>query len=238
MSWQRMWFKKNKAYIRVDETGKPVLENGRAEMKYKPEDGRSYRVSPENIRSLDGPPPRASATTAKRTFESPKKRRPSPAQGRESLPPTDPEATAASGGQAVEIWTDGACSGNPGDAGAGVVIVYGRHRLELSRYLGTATNNIAELTAIELALSCLKSRNKPIRLHTDSSYSIGVLQKGWKAKKNPELVERIRTLMSGFARLKLVKVAGHAGVPENERADELARLAVSTRSDSETRQED
>jgi len=100
-----------------------------------------------------------------------------------------------------------------------------RKRRELSEYLGTGTNNIAELMAIVRALEEVPPE-RTIVLHADSSYALGLLGKGWKAKANQELVERMRGLARGFRDLRLVKVDGHAGVPENERADALARAAI------------
>ncbi|MFM7202711.1 MAG: ribonuclease HI [Myxococcota bacterium] len=129
----------------------------------------------------------------------------------------------------VLIYTDGACSGNPGPAGLGVVVASGQPRQELSEYLGRATNNIAELTAILRGLELVEDPRRPVLIHTDSSYSIGVLTKDWKPKANLELIAQIKARMRQFSRLKLVKVAGHAGVPENERCDVLARGAVSRR---------
>ena len=66
-------------------------------------------------------------------------------------------------------------------------------------------------------------------VHTDSQYAIGVLQKGWKAKANQELIHDLKKRMREFKRLTLVYVRGHAGVPLNERADQLARAAVASR---------
>ncbi len=132
-------------------------------------------------------------------------------------------------GEPLIVYTDGACTGNPGPAGLGAVIMDGDDRQELSEYLGDGTNNIAELSAILRALEVLntaEARNRPVRIHTDSSYSIGVLTKNWKAKANQELIATIRALAATFRNLQFVKVKGHAGVPENERADELARQAV------------
>ncbi len=126
----------------------------------------------------------------------------------------------------VHVWTDGACSGNPGPMGIGVVLISGELRKEISEYLGTGTNNVAELTAIQRGLEALKVRDRPIVVYSDSAYAIGLLSKGWKAKANTELVARIRALCANFPRLSFQKVSGHAGVPENERCDELARQAV------------
>ena len=138
------------------------------------------------------------------------------------------------GGDALELWTDGACSGNPGPMGIGVVAIDGAKRRELSEYLGVGTNNIAELTAIERALDAAddatgNDRARRMRVYTDSAYSIGVLSKGWKAKANQELVARIRRRLAEYPNVEFVKVSGHAGVPENERCDELARAAVDRR---------
>ena len=126
----------------------------------------------------------------------------------------------------IIVHTDGACSGNPGPCGIGVVLSSGRHRKEVSEYLGIGTNNIAELTAIQRALELVKDRARQVVVHSDSAYAIGVLTKGWKAKANQELVARIRALCAEFPRLHFVKVPGHSGVPENERADALARDAI------------
>ncbi len=126
----------------------------------------------------------------------------------------------------IIIYTDGACFGNPGPAGIGVVLRSGPHRKELSEPLGRATNNIAELTAILRALESVKDRHRRVRVHSDSAYAIGVLTKNWKPKKNKELIAKIRDLMRDFSDLEFVKVAGHAGVEDNERCDELAKAAA------------
>jgi len=128
----------------------------------------------------------------------------------------------------IIIYTDGACTGNPGPMGIGVVVLRGKERRELSEFLGSGTNNIAELTAIDRALAVLSpdERQAEIAVHTDSSYAIGVLSQGWKAKANQELIARIKVRLGGFPHARFVKVAGHAGIPENERCDELARQAI------------
>src|SRR5688572_4496576 len=126
----------------------------------------------------------------------------------------------------IIVYADGACSGNPGPAGLGVVLVCGDHRREISEYIGHGTNNIAELMAIVRALEAIKDRTREVIVHTDSSYAIGVLSKGWKVKANVELIANTRVLVGTFTRLTFQWVKGHAGVPENERCDELARTAV------------
>jgi ribonuclease HI len=114
--------------------------------------------------------------------------------------------------------------------GIGVVVLHGKQRIERGEYLGDGTNNIAELTAIErgldLVAEAFPSTQPPLRIYTDSQYSIGVLGLGWKAKANQELVARLRQRLGTVGRVEFVKVAGHAGVPENERCDELAREGI------------
>ena len=206
-------------WVRADESGKPELDgSGRAEMKYRETDNKSYRPFAGNLLPDDGgggdqaaaPARRASATT----------RAPGPAK-------TKMEHGAGS----VQLWTDGACSGNPGPMGIGIVAIDGAKRKEVGEYLGIGTNNIAELTAIDRALDLIgdDARTRHLRVYTDSAYSIGVLSKGWKAKANQELIARMRRRLSSLPHIEFVKVSGHAGVPENERCDELARDAITRR---------
>lgn len=125
----------------------------------------------------------------------------------------------------VVAYADGACSGNPGPAGFGIVVLDGKKRIEISEYLGEATNNIAELSAILRALREVPAKATPLVIWTDSQYSIGILQKGWKAKANVELVEELkRALQKRPADIRYVP--GHSGIALNERADELAREAI------------
>jgi len=83
--------------------------------------------------------------------------------------------------------------------------------------------------AIERGLDLVDGRDRKVRIYTDSSYSIGVLSKGWKAKANQDLIARIRRRLTERPNVEFVKVSGHAGVPDNERCDELARDAISRR---------
>jgi len=132
----------------------------------------------------------------------------------------------APGQAAICIYTDGASSGNPGPAGVGAVLKYGKKVKEISKYIGIATNNVAELKAIEAGLADLKTTEIPVCIYTDSSYVHGVLSLGWKARKNLQLVDSVKGLMEKFKDLQIIKVKGHAGHPENERADSLAKAAV------------
>ncbi|MFB6372371.1 MAG: RNase H family protein [Bradymonadaceae bacterium] len=126
----------------------------------------------------------------------------------------------------IEFHTDGACSGNPGPAGFGVVRRTDDDYEEWRKYIGQGTNNIAELRAIESALESVEDRSQSFKIFSDSRYAIGVLTKGWNVNANQELVKRIRELLKEFDDVLIDKVEGHAGDPLNERADKLARGAI------------
>jgi ribonuclease HI len=217
-----MFFRDQLVYVHVDGQGRPILDGeGRAEMKYREADTKVYRPAPGNLGKVPAgyeakAGPAAGARPAAKAGKKLPKKPPGPA-----APDTQ------------HVWTDGACTGNPGPMGLGVLVIWNGQRKELSEYLGLGTNNIAELTAIERGLAIAEGaapeRNRPVRIYTDSAYSIGVLSQGWKAKANQELVARIRAQLGRFADVTFVKVAGHAGIPENERCDELARRAIETR---------
>ncbi len=141
-----------------------------------------------------------------------------------TAPERSTQEAAVLPGVSITVYTDGACSGNPGPAGSGAVILQDDEVVhEISQSLGQGTNNIAELTAIKLALEYLKHhQDSPIILFTDSTYCIGLLTKNWKAKANVELVAELRELKDKFKALTIKHVKGHSGHPGNERADLLA----------------
>jgi ribonuclease HI len=137
----------------------------------------------------------------------------------------------------VEIYTDGACRGNPGPGGWGALLSSGEHRKELSGAEPLTTNNRMELTAVIRALEALK-RPTEARIFTDSEYvrrGITAWVKSWKARgwktadrkpvKNQDLWERLDQLAAGH-RIEWRWVKGHSGVPGNERADQLANEAI------------
>ena len=134
----------------------------------------------------------------------------------------------------IEIFTDGACSGNPGPGGWGAVLRYKQHEKELSGGEAETTNNRMELMALIAALEQLKEPCE-ITLCSDSKYVIDGLEKGWakgwrargwkKADKspalNPDLWEKLLNLTEGHV-IHYKWIKGHAGHPENERCDRLA----------------
>ncbi len=137
----------------------------------------------------------------------------------------------------VEIFTDGACSGNPGPGGWGAILRYNGVEKELSGGAPETTNNRMEMMAAIQALEALK-RPSRVKLHTDSTYLMDGITKwihAWKAKgwktanrkpvKNQDLWRRLEEALARHE-VEWVWVKGHAGHPENERADELARAAI------------
>lgn len=135
----------------------------------------------------------------------------------------------------IEIFTDGACSGNPGPGGWGVVLRYNGHEKELSGGEANTTNNRMELTAVIEGLSALKEKPCEVRLVTDSKYVADGIMKGWaeswrnnnwrKADKkpalNPDLWEKLLNLIAEH-QVTIEWVKGHDGHPENERCDSMA----------------
>ena len=234
MAWVRAVLRGQRVYARADDSGALQAQGGRVEIRYNAGDGRAYRARADNLQVVDKTPlpdhtcvPEG-APAARAEPEQGATR--TPARGsakREPKKPAPPMRKAHP--DAVHVYADGACSGNPGPAGLGVVVLdrAGAGRIERSEYLGEGTNNIAELTAVLRALEELP--DQPLLIHTDSQYTIGVVLKGWKAKANVDLVAELREVLAGRPDVALKYVPGHAGVAWNERADELAREAVRTR---------
>ncbi len=138
----------------------------------------------------------------------------------------------------VTIYTDGACSHNPGPGGWGCVLIYKKHRKEASGYADNTTNNRMELTAAIEALRLLK-RSCIVDLYTDSAYLCNAFEKGWLEKwrtngwktanrhevENKDLWEQIDALCITHV-IRFHKVKGHSDNVENNRCDKLARDAI------------
>jgi len=217
-----MTLRGNRVLARCEPDGELRVEGGRVEIRYGPRAQRAYRAGRRNLEPVEGaellpddhcvdleeePPAKPARPRRKKT-------------SRAGPPPTSAE------GDEIIVYAGGACLGNPGPAGLGVVLVTEDGRRELGEHIGRGTNNIAELTAILRAAEAIGPTDRPVRIYTDSSYAIGLLTKGWKAKKNKELVARVRGAVAKLADHELHHVPGHAGVPLNERADDLAREAA------------
>ena len=134
----------------------------------------------------------------------------------------------------VTLYTDGACSGNPGPGGWACILLYGEHRLELSGGEPNTTNNRMELTGVIRGLQALK-QPCVVELYSDSKYVVDALEKGWaqgwrkrgwvksdkKPALNPDLWETLLDLCQ-VHQVNLHWVKGHASNPYNNRCDELA----------------
>ena len=137
----------------------------------------------------------------------------------------------------VDIYTDGACSGNPGPGGWGALMIWNGHEKELSGGEPATTNNRMELMAAIMALEALK-RGRHVRIHTDSTYVKDGITKwihnwkknGWKTAakqpvKNAELWKRLEAALESHE-VSWHWVKGHSDHPENDRADALARAGM------------
>lgn len=216
MPWKRYDFKGQTVYVRVLATGKPIVHRGRVELRYRVGAAKSYRASPENLVDVAG-----ELVTDEEMGGGARETTGANAVVRET-----PQTPADE--QAIIIYTDGACSGNPGPAGIGVFLQRPDEIVEISEFIGSGTNNIAELTAILRGLQQLSDdeSERVIHLYTDSGWSLGVLVQGWKAKTNLELISEIKEVLVKFPRIELLKIRGHAGEEGNEEADRLATMAV------------
>lgn len=130
----------------------------------------------------------------------------------------------------IVIYTDGAARGNPGPGGLGVVMMYGKHRKELSEGYRLTTNNRMELLAVIRGLETLKRDDLKVKIYTDSRYVSDAVNNGWvfsweskrfKKKKNADLWQQFLLLYRKY-KVEFVWVKGHASITENERCDELA----------------
>lgn len=212
--WKRMMFKGMKVWLHVNDDQQPVVNKNKVLIKYQIGQEHEYWVGEKAVEPID--PARL------------KKR------ARRKKPPHDPSSVKKPGHlhdsfpeKTILAFTDGASSGNPGPAGIGVLLRFGSREKEISKHIGIATNNVAELMAIKTALKAIRTTELPVRLYTDSQYCLGLLTLGWKPKRNEKLVEAIKKLMEQFKDLKILKIRAHVGIDDNERADRLAQEAAS-----------
>lgn len=138
----------------------------------------------------------------------------------------------------VVIYTDGACSGNPGPGGWGTILMYKDIKKEISGGNSNTTNNIMEMTAVIEGLKMLKHECE-VEIYSDSAYVVNAFNQGWiynwqknnwktagkDPVKNKELWEELYTLIKKH-KVTFIKVKGHADNPYNNRCDELARNAI------------
>lgn len=139
----------------------------------------------------------------------------------------------------INIYTDGACSGNPGPGGWGAVLLSGDHCKEIRGGEAETTNQRMELQAVIEALSALKVTGRPVNVHSDSAYVVNAFQQKWlekwqhngwiNSKKEPvankDLWQQLLRL-TAKNKVQIIKVKGHSGHVYNERCDELARQAI------------
>lgn len=143
--------------------------------------------------------------------------------------------------ETIRLYTDGACSGNPGAGGYGVVLCCGSLRKELSGGFSRTTNNRMELLAVIKGLEQIKWEQADVLVTSDSSYVVNAISQGWLERwaasdyvsrasgkkttvKNRDLWERLRPLLQRH-QVRFEWVKGHNGHPENERCDQLAVAA-------------
>jgi|ERR1035437_3938589 ribonuclease HI len=135
----------------------------------------------------------------------------------------------------IKIYSDGACSGNPGSGGCACILLYKEHRKEFAESYVHTTNNRMELRAVILGLSNLKAKDKKVIIYSDSTYVVNSINKGWvfdwEKKKfhnrtNSDLWIEFLKLYREFKEIEMVWVKGHNGDEENENCDVLATSII------------
>jgi len=207
--WERMSFKGNKVWVAFTLEGLLLENKDKVLIKYNLTQDYEYWIKKESLEPLDQAVPAGEKA--------------SPPSGTSSRQGNRPENLPK---DCILIYTDGASSGNPGPAGIGALLIYHENQKQISQSIGITTNNVAELSAIKIAISHLKRYDLPVRIFSDSSYAIGVLTREKTPQSNRELVLEIKRLIQKFKEIKFIKVKGHAGIKENEVADFLATSAI------------
>ena len=237
MAWVRAQFKGKSVWAEIGAAGVVVEQGGRTPIRYSDKAGATiYRAGMRAVEVTDRSPrdlPAGASADDKKKKTSSKRGSGFGSAGTRTKAQADAALLDAKARIAalpegtIVAFTDGACQGNPGPAGAGAVVTLADGtKLEAWRALGIATNNVGELTAVGMAIDLLEEAgvesDAAVSLFTDSKYTKGVLAQGWKAKANRELIGDIRERLQGWPNFTIEWVAGHVGVAENERADELA----------------
>ena len=240
MRWVVADFKGKKVWAGVLPGGELVVEGARVPIRYSDKAGaKIYRAGVSNIErqsevaeelpegiSADAEPRKKASGRGSGFGSAGTRTQAQAAAAKQSAQ----ELIAGFRPDAAVCFTDGACKGNPGPAGSGAVVkLPDGEVLERAKALGVATNNVGELTAIDVALDLLDEAAFPlaskVEICTDSKYTFGLLELGWKAKSNQELVRGIKNRLRD-RNVQLHWVAGHVGLEENERADALANEGV------------
>lgn len=247
MNWIPVSFKGKTVYAQAGPDGAVLSDGGRTPIRYSKSDGaKVYRAGTAGLGKPKGKAVELDAGTAAEPSTGGKggARKTKGSGFGKAGTRTQAQSTAAKKDAAQRIaalpagthmaFTDGACKGNPGPCGAGAVLkLADGTTTETMEYLGRGTNNVGELSGIGLALTLLDEAeipvDAPVVVFTDSQYSFGVLAKNWKAKKNTELILGLRARLKERPGVRLDWVAGHVGIPENERADRLAVMAIEQR---------
>jgi ribonuclease HI len=238
MAWVQGSCKGKDVWLEVDAGGALVVQGGRVPTRYSDKPGATvYKAGKANVVVTGAVPVELEAGVS--ADAAPKKKSRGSGFGKAGTRSAAQSAAAAQAAdqllasfppEAVICFTDGACKGNPGPAGAGAVVRLPDGRvLERSLALGQGTNNTGELSAIGLAMDILDDAEVPldalVHVLTDSKYSDGVLVRGWKAKANRELITEVKAKLAR-RRPRVHWIAGHVGIADNERADALANVGV------------
>ncbi len=249
MHWLRVTFKGKRVWAGAHPDGQLIAEGGRVPIRYSDKPGATiYRAGVGRLGPVPGalvqdfPEGKPAADTPRTSGGAGGGKKRSKSSGFGSAgrrTQAQAEAARAEAARALATipegthvaFTDGACKGNPGPCGAGAVVKLGSGtQVERGVSLGHGTNNVGELTAIGVALDLLEEAGieptESVVLHTDSRYAMGVLTQGWKAKANARLIGALKGRLEDWSGLEMRWVAGHVGIPENERADQLATEAA------------
>jgi ribonuclease HI len=179
-------------------------------------------VESEAVRAL-----RAQRRVARAPASTPKTAPPATGSAARSLQPAGDPLPAVDGLRPYRFWVDGACRGNPGPMGIGIVGFREAASGAWSFHGGRGTNQVAELLALQIALRLVADRGGAVvEIRTDSRYVVGLMTLGWTARANGELVGECRRLCRECGAVRFVQVRGHAGDPNNEQADRLAVRAT------------